>query len=287
MTKLIKCPICDHYLTSKFIIKSYEIFECRECEYLTTFPEDVKFHVNKTYGKDYFFGGGAGYKNYLSSAEMLINHGQQYEKIIDNYTAKKGSFLDVGAAAGFILKGLADCGWQGYGIEPNEAMASYGRDKLKLNIKTGTIENVVLDKKFDLILFIQVIAHFIDPYKAVEKAVSFLSPKGLILIETWDWMSFTSKLFGKNWHEFSPPSVLHWFSKKSLDLLMKDLGCISIGKGKPKKYIMMDNAKSLLKYKLKDTFLFKPLISLLEIIPSNIKLKYPGEDLFWALYRRR
>ena len=57
MTKLIKCPICDHYLTSKFIIKGYEIFECRECEYLTTFPEDIKFHVNKTYGKDYFFGG--------------------------------------------------------------------------------------------------------------------------------------------------------------------------------------------------------------------------------------
>ena len=55
---------------------------------------------------------------------MLYNYGLRYAKIIAKYS-KPGKVLDVGCAAGFILRGFKDSGWDVYGIEPNETMAGY------------------------------------------------------------------------------------------------------------------------------------------------------------------
>ncbi len=50
--------------------------------------------------------------------------------------------LDIGAAAGFFLSGLLDCGWSGDGLEPNAAMSDYGKNKLGANVVNGTLERL-------------------------------------------------------------------------------------------------------------------------------------------------
>ena len=62
-----------------------------------------------------------------------------------------GLALDVGCAAGFILKGLQDSGWNGIGIEPDLMMAEYGRNQLGLNIIQSTLEEYRPADNFDLI----------------------------------------------------------------------------------------------------------------------------------------
>src|ERR1041384_3040675 len=120
--------------------------------------------------------------------------------------------LDVGAAAGFILKGFIDEGWHGTGLEPNERMAAYGRQHLELDLRCGPLENFdektgeKSDEKFDLVSMIQVAAHFYQPRKAFENAARLLAPNGHLLIETWNRGSFSARVLGRHWHEYSPPS---------------------------------------------------------------------------------
>jgi hypothetical protein len=65
-----------------------------------------------------------------------------------------GTVLDVGAAAGFVLKGLEDAGWQGEGIEPNDTMARYAREVLGLSVATDDLETVVCGRWFDIVSMI-------------------------------------------------------------------------------------------------------------------------------------
>lgn len=283
---IMKCTICEHQAEPCCTINGYEIFECREWDHLMTLPQNYNNHTRNIFSDNYFFNGGAGYPNYLDMEEFLVKHGHQYANILSKYIKNRGTVLDVGSSAGFILKGLVDYGWQGYGIEVNDRMASFGRDKMGLNIQTATFETFETEQSFDLICFLQVIAHFLDPSAAIQKAFDILSPEGHILIETWDCKSWTAKLFGKKWHEFSPPSVVHWFSKKSLNLLMQEHDFHFVASGRTVKRISMKHARSLILYKIGDGMISRSLKFLFRLFPENLIIRYPAEDLFWVLYRK-
>ena len=57
---------------------------------------------------------------------MLIKRGEYYPNKMDKFMSP-GQVLDIGAAAGFILKGVENKGWLGTGIEPNNSMVEYGK----------------------------------------------------------------------------------------------------------------------------------------------------------------
>ena len=100
------------------------------------------------------------------------------------------------------------------------------------------------------------------------------------MIETWNRESFSARIFGQNWHEYSPPSVLQWFSLDGLTHFLGEIGFEKIAHGRPPKKISGAHAKSLLKYRLGNNFLLK-------LIPDGLNFPYPSEDLFWAIYRKK
>jgi SAM-dependent methyltransferase len=242
-------------------------------------------HVAATYNDGYFEGGAAGYRDYVSEAEILIAHGRRYGHLMTGYL-KPGKVLDVGAAAGFVLKGYMESGWHGEGIEPNPRMAEYARTLLGVPVTTGSLENFHGDSVFDLVSMIQVIAHFINPRSALKVADSFTRPGGFWLIETWNRESLTARLFGKHWHEYSPPSVLHWFSPRGLSQLAAEFGFREVARGKPTKWISGGHAKSLVRYRLESAHLGRPFTGLVRLLPDSLSLPYPAEDLFWIIFQK-
>lgn len=80
---------------------------------------------------------------------------------------------------------------------------------------------------------VQVIAHFHDLQGAFQAVIELLSPKGYLLVETWNKDSLVAKALGKGWHEYSPPSVLHWFSPSTLKQLLTPLGFHEVAHGRP------------------------------------------------------
>ena len=185
------------------------------------------------YDDEYFFGGGAGYADYLSESGLLIAHGERYARLLDRHNVPVGDMLDVGSAAGFVMRGFANRGWNPQGLEPNESMAGTATDAFGFPVRWGDLENFESATQFDLITMIQVVAHFHDVHAAMSAAARHTKNGGHWLIETWNHRSLTARLFGTQWHEYSPPSVLQWFSPASLTRLAAEYGMKVIALGRP------------------------------------------------------
>ncbi|NLD68823.1 MAG: methyltransferase domain-containing protein [Limnobacter sp.] len=303
------CPVCRNPARPLFDVDGYTILRCPDCSHQFAAFSAKPDHVASTYGDAYFFGGGAGYPDYLAEARIRRDAGRRYAALLEPYLAP-GRVLDVGSAAGFVLAGLIDRGWRGIGIEPNPTMADCGRRELGLDLRATTLEafsaetasrnpaggggrtggrptaQATGDDGFDLVTMIQVIAHFHDLRKALAQAAGLTRIGGHWLIETWDNSSRTARLLGRRWHEYSPPSVLHMFSRNSLVRLLAEHGLEPVAFGRPAKRISGAHVKSLLGHKLGHGPVAAPLRWMLRAVPDRAVLPYPSEDLFWALFRR-
>ena len=278
----VPCPVCAGSSLRRFSRDGYWLRECSSCwhQFFELIVEGD--HVAKTYADTYFTGGGAGYPGYLHEEHLLRERGRWYANKLAVHMST-GTVLDVGAAAGFILKGFEDAGWRGEGIEPNETMARYAREVMGLTVVTAQLESFLAGKQFDMVSMIQVIAHIADPRRAMAQVVDLLKPGGHLLIETWNSRSVTARLLGMRWHEYSPPSVLHCFSMHSLSKLAEEAGFREVARGRPSKWISAEHARTLLRYKYNDSGAMKVLT---RIIPAGIRIPYPAEDLVWLLLRR-
>lgn len=270
------CPICDASPHRVFQKHGYWILECPNCHHRFCEIQASEAHAKMVYDDGYFTEGGAGYSDYLSESRLLTEHGEWY-----------GRLLDVGAAAGFILKGFTSMGWTGRGIEPNPRMAEYARSQLGLAVEAGTLETFQTHEQFHLIAMVQVIAHFYELSKALQVAADLTEPGGYWLIESWNKDSGMARMFGENWHEYSPPSVLHWFSPDTLNRLAECYGFIPVAHGRPPKWLDSGHAKSLVRYKLGNSGLGQLGAKMINLLPDDVSLPYPAFDLFWALYQKK
>ena len=280
-----RCPVCEDETFLKYAINDYEILNCRYCGHQFIAGNRGLNHIAQTYNDDYFFGGNAGYPNYLAEADLLISQGQQYSQILTRHV-KPGRLLDVGCAAGFTLKGFVADGWLGHGIEPNKNMVEFGRKNLGLDINYATLETIETSIKFDVVCLIQVIGHFYNLQQAIRNVADITRSNGYCLVEYWDRSSFIAELLGKHWHEYSPPSVLHWFAMNDLNYLFSQFGFKKVANGSPKKYILGAHVRSLLDYKIRPLPLGKYIVNGLKVIPSHVRFRYPAIDLEWMLFRK-
>jgi 2-polyprenyl-3-methyl-5-hydroxy-6-metoxy-1,4-benzoquinol methylase len=282
----LNCPLCAQSSRRLFIRHGYWLRSCRACGHYFAEVEATSSHVQQVYGNDYFFGGGAGYPNYLQEASILRQHGRRYGQILARYMTP-GQVLDVGAAAGLILAGLSDCGWQGQGLEPNPQMAYYACQNLGLAVEVNSLEQFHTTQSYDLISMIQVIGHFFDLRRALQVASQYTKPQGFWLIETSNQQSWTAKILGPNWHMYSPPSVLHWFNRDTLSKTVAEFGFQPVAWGRPTKWIGAAHAKAVLRYKLQANLVGRVMSEPLRLIPDRWTLPYPAEDLCWGLFQKK
>ena len=278
------CPLCNNVSRTLFQKHGIWIRECSSCRHRFANPESLD-HVRQVYGDDYFFSGGAGYDNYLSEAGLLVPHGRRYGRLLNRHGAGK-SLLDVGAAAGLILKGLTDEGFDGQGVEPNSTMATFAQRELRLDVEASSFEDFEPGTQFDVLTVVQVMGHFIDPAEVVRKLHRLTKPGGLCLVETWDAGSWPARMLGSNWHEYSPPSVLQWFSRESLRQLFERENFRQVSTGHPPKWINASHVCSLIGHKLPQTRWANAVRRGLRCMPASLNLPYPSDDLFWTLFRR-
>lgn len=277
--------LCKEERTLLFRKNGFEIKECNKCGYRYTDIDASRNQVKDVYSDDYFFKGQSGYPNYLQEKNILLRAGKKYAKIVAKY-APVGKVLDVGSAAGFILKGFESMGWECEGVEPNDTMASYGRTELNLKITTGSLEEFNSENRYDLITLIEVIGSFYDLDTAMKAVVRYIKDDGLVLVESWDRESRTARFFGKRWHEYCPPTVTHWYSDKTLNDLFQYYGFELVAKGRPSKKISIKHGLAILDTNTPNIIFKKGLFRFLSRVFGKWRISYPPLDLKWYIFKK-
>jgi SAM-dependent methyltransferase len=276
------CPLCGSATRPLFRVRGHVISGCDACGHRSAeATEAAHDHLARVYGNAYFTGGGAGYPDYLAEAALLRAHGRRYARLLRRYRTP-GQVLDVGAAAGFLLDAFIEDGWGAAAVEPNRHMAALIRDRLGITVYECGLESVRCTRRFDLVTMVQVLPHFIDPRAALAVAASLTAPGGCWLVETWNRDDIAARLLGRRWHEYNPPSVLHWFNPAGLRALAASFGFVELARGRPRKRLSGAHLKSALRHQWSGPLAARAF----GWIPDHLQVPYPLTDVFWALFRR-
>lgn len=280
------CPICAGPSTRQWTKSDFQLNECEICTHLFCDAGQNENYLTDVYGDDYFEGSQGGYSDYLAHGELLIEQGKMYAKRLERHR-RPGKILDIGSAAGFFLKGFSARDWTPTGVEVNTKMAVHSQNEFGMNVFNGPIEDYEPDSAFDAVSIIQVISHLRDPVACLQKANQYLLPGGLLLIETWNRKSLTARGFGKNWHQYNPPSVLHWYTKRELETILGNAGFDVVDRGRPTKWISIGNGVSLIRHTMRESLVGRVATAPLAVVPKGLKVPYFLDDVFWFIAKKR
>ncbi len=132
--------------------------------------------------------------------------------------------LEVGCGAGRIMHQLQQkLGWNVTGIEVNADAAAAARAR-GLEVHTGTLEDFQTDEQFELVLFIHVLEHLVDPIGALRRGRALLRPGGKVVIAVPNADSLERRLFGVYWDGWDIPRHVHHFSPPALEGALRRAG---------------------------------------------------------------
>jgi 2-polyprenyl-3-methyl-5-hydroxy-6-metoxy-1,4-benzoquinol methylase len=135
----------------------------------------------------------------------------------------QGRLLDVGCSTGYFLN-AARLHYDVQGIEPSQQAAKYAREQLKLNVRTGSLEEASLpEASFAAVTLIDVIEHLTDPMGALRQVHRLLQPNGCLYLVTPNIGSLTARLLGKRWWGLRPAHI-YYFSRSTLKAMLEKAG---------------------------------------------------------------
>jgi SAM-dependent methyltransferase len=95
-----------------------------------------------------------------------------------------GKLLEVGPGPGHLLAAARARGFEVAGVDPNPASARRIRERLGIEVELATIETSALpDRAFDVVVHVDLLAHFDDPVLALRAMARRLRPGGHLCFE--------------------------------------------------------------------------------------------------------
>jgi len=126
-----------------------------------------------------------GYPTIEDRTSTDLNDGRtsHWLELVQQYGPSSGQVAEVGCAHGVLLAELARRGYRCTGNEPDEVTASWTREKVGLDIRSGFFPEVALPE-CDLFIAFDVLEHSIDPKSFMIGASKLLKPGGVAVIQT-------------------------------------------------------------------------------------------------------
>lgn len=146
---------------------------------------------------------------------------KQKVKLINKFSDKGRSLLDIGAGTGDFLKTAAKSNWKCYGVEPNTAARGKAISK-NLNIIQSLKE--LTEKKFDAITLWHVLEHIPDLEIQISKIEKLLNDNGTLFIAVPNFKSHDAQYYGRFWAAYDTPRHLWHFSQHSISTIFKNHG---------------------------------------------------------------
>ena len=221
----MRCILCGRENTGVFrVVDNYKITKCLNDGLLYVDPQPSISEHKNFYNIDYFerekrASVDQGYRDYLSEKGTFKKNFFRILHKIEKVKSTKGRILDIGCAFGFFVECARLNGWEASGVELNETVAQWARDRLRVNVFNGTVASCNFPGSyFDVVCLIGVIEHLLNPLEELREVFRILKRDGLVCVITGDIDKVTRRWIIK------PPEHLYYFSQLTLEKLLMKAG---------------------------------------------------------------
>jgi SAM-dependent methyltransferase len=194
---IVRCTRCElHYLNPRPTLEELAPYYPRDYDpYTVPLPDELPFFQR-----------------------LSVRYGLRKRCRAVQRLKRGGQLLEIGCANGLFMDAMRRVGgWHVQGVEVNELAARYARERLGLDVTTGTLaEAQFSDDQFDAVAMWDVLEHVHDPGKTLREIHRVLKPDGVLvlrlpLLDSWD-----RRLFGRYWVGWDAPRHLTTFSLRTL-----------------------------------------------------------------------
>jgi SAM-dependent methyltransferase len=141
---------------------------------------------------------------------------RNYRKALGLLDTESPSVLDVGGGTGEVSSIFVRHGASGTVVDPDATSIEVAQ-KRGLEGFVGRIEDFETDRRFDLVLMLNLIEHVDDPIGVLRRAGELVSPGGLVWLQTPNFRALDGRIYRhRNWAGYHCPR--HWaiFSEAGL-----------------------------------------------------------------------
>jgi 2-polyprenyl-3-methyl-5-hydroxy-6-metoxy-1,4-benzoquinol methylase len=178
---------------------------------------------------------------------MIYIHQKRYEYLEEindgvvrqlprNLAGDRLSVLDVGCGSGALAEAIRLKGYEVWGIEENEEAAGRAARRidrvLRLNLlEQETISAQIGEKRFDYLIFSDVLEHLYDPFLVLKSYLAFVKEGGRVVISVPNALVWTNRIgFLLGRFEYADTGVMdrthiRWFTFRSAKRLVLATGC--------------------------------------------------------------
>jgi len=141
--------------------------------------------------------------------------------------APGGSLWEIGSAYGHFLK-EAEKHYTAAGCDISEHAAARAREALGQNVVCGDYLALDVPENQDVVCLWDTVEHLAAPERYLERAAGQLRPGGVLALSTGDIGAWMARFRGEQWRLIHPPTHLHYFTARSMRVLLERLGFVAI-----------------------------------------------------------
>lgn len=220
--EVVACDLCGSAERTLFFVENgFSLVRCSRCGLLYVSPRPAAGAVFEKFSHDYI----SYVDSYLSSRDIYEREAAARLDLLARFSGP-GRVLDVGCAVGTFLEAAKKRGWETAGVEPDEKLARYAIDNLKLDVKICDFgENGYPDGFFDAVTAHNILSHVRSPGRFFREAGRLLKPGGCLVLHTGNGAELSSRrqgeFLGEHW---GTPDHLYHFSQKHLETYFAESG---------------------------------------------------------------
>ena len=225
LKELNKCPVCENNelfligLKKTININSEEtvsLKECNNCKHWFISPMPNQKYLNHLYeiGSEFVISHGYKGREKPSDAEIkkYISRFLKSESDLANL-----NYLEIGVGPGYFFNYFNKRAKSSYGVDPCSYKPNNPNIVSDISLLPGGL-------KFDIIIIQDVLEHLEDPIEMLLKVKSFVNKNTILSCGFPNKDCLIAKNLKEKWRMVMPLGHLHFFSKKSAEILLKKSG---------------------------------------------------------------
>lgn len=161
--------------------------------------------------------------NYVEATADRVAYWSRFAEKLTRLAGEPGRLLEIGPAAGHLLRAAREQGWAVMGVEAAPKFSQIIR-RQGLPVHDGTLATLDSDDGvYDVIVMIDVLEHLPDPISDLAHCRRLLRPRGHLVVATCDIGSLAARYYGLRWRQLVLSHTFYW-TERSLSLALEQAG---------------------------------------------------------------